>query len=118
MPRVDSLAQKWNIPLSLLFLKDYLVPQYNAYSKAGRLDEAKAVADRVFASVDSIEIYEQKTKMKELSVLADAEVAEKEAVLVAKQETHFWKTVSVILAILTAALIVAFIIYYIRIRRR
>ena len=118
MPKVDSLAQKWNIPLSLLFLKDYLVPQYNAYSKAGRLDEAKAVADRVFASVDSIEIYEQKTKMKELTVLSDAEVAEKEAVLVAKQETHFWKTVSVILAVLTAALIVAFIIYYIRIRRR
>lgn len=85
MPQLDSLATKWNVPASLTYLAEYIVPQFNAYMLSGRKDKAMEMAEKMAASMDSVASYEQNHMMQEIAVIAAQKDQNTEA---AKEETR------------------------------
>lgn len=115
MPKVDSLAAAWNVPMSLYYVKEYMAPRFTAYLKSGRQSEAMAVAEMMAESVDSVAAHELTRTMKEIAVIAqqkDQNTAE------AKQEAavaYRWvKILSIMLGLLIVGILAYFIYQFIK----
>ena len=108
MPKVDSLAKVWNVPLCLLYVREYMVPQFNAYMKSGRKEQAQEVAERMAASIDSVMSYEVNQKMKEIAVITERKDANLALVKQELMETYRWVK---ILGIMLSLLILAILAY-------
>lgn len=111
IPKNDSVARVWNVPLSLYYMKEYMASKFNAYLKSGRKDQAMEVAEMMAASIDSVTSFERNRKMREISVIvAQKDQNEKQA----KQETveaYRWvKILSLALSVLVVCIIV-FLVY-------
>ncbi len=77
-PKVDSVVQSWNIPLSLYYLKSYLAPYLKAYIKSGRKEQALQMAERIVDSIDSIYNYERQHNAAELAIMYETQEKEKQ----------------------------------------
>ena len=85
-PKLDSLATAWAMPKSMYYLKTYLVPFFNAYTKSGRHEKAMQTAQRIAESIDSVDEYERKHNAAELAIIyetqeKEAKIAEQAATL-------------------------------------
>ncbi len=78
IPKVDSVIQSWDIPLSLYYLKSYLAPYLKAYIKTGHSEQALQMAERVVNSIDSIYTYEQLHNAAELAIMYETQEKEKQ----------------------------------------
>jgi len=117
-PRLDSLATSWGMPMSMYYLKTYLVPFFNAYTKSGRPDKAMQTAQRIAESIDSVESYERKHNAAELAIIyetqeKEAKIAEQAATL-ARQRT----LAGVATLVLIVIFLTIFIIHRYRAARR
>jgi len=113
MPRIDSLANAWQVPLSLYYLKEYLVPDFIAYMKSGRYEKALQTAERLATSIDSVEIYEREHNAAELAIIY--ETKEKEAKIAEQQNSMKmigWVAIAVVLTLLVIFLTIYLILRY------
>jgi len=106
-PKVDSVVQSWEIPLSLYYLKSYLSPYLKAYIKSGRKEQALEMAERIVNSVDSIYTYERQHNAAELAIMYETQEKEKQ---IAEQQTMLksQRSLAVFIGILLA--LISFII--------
>lgn len=106
-PKVDSVVQSWEIPLSLYYLKSYLSPYLKAYIKFGRKEQALEMAERIVNSVDSIYTYERQHNAAELAIMYETQEKEKQ---IAEQQTMLksQRSLAVFIGILLA--LISFII--------
>lgn len=115
MPKVDSLATAWNVPMSLYYVKEYMAPRFNAYHKSGRQSEAMAVAELMAESVDSVAAYEMNRNMKEIAAITkqkdqNTEEAKQEAAL-----AYRWvKILSTMLVFLIVCILAGFIYRFVK----
>ena len=77
-PKVDSVMQSWDTPLSLYYLKSYLAPFLKASLKSGRTEQALAVAERIVDTTDSIYEYERQHNAAELAIMYETQEKEKQ----------------------------------------
>jgi tetratricopeptide (TPR) repeat protein len=111
MPRLDSVAQAWDVPMSLHTVQTFMAPQLSAYIQSGRKDKALEVAENMAAMMDSVVAYETDDKMREISIIAaqkDRHTAEAEAC--AMQAWRWVKILSAVLAVLILC-IIAYVAY-------
>lgn len=115
MPKVDSLATAWNVPMSLYYVKEYMAPRFNAYHKSGRQSEAMAVAEMMAESVDSVAAHELIRNMKEIAAITKQKDRNTEE---AKQEAavaYRWvKILSVMLVFLIVCIVGGFIYRFVK----
>ena len=115
MPKVDSLATAWNVPMSLYYVKEYMAPRFNAYQKSGRQSEAMAVAELMAESVDSVAGPEMNRNMKEIAAITkqkdqNTEEAKQEAAL-----AYRWvKILSTMLVFLIVCILAGFIYRFVK----
>ena len=115
MPKVDSLATAWNVPMSLYYVKEYMAPRFNAYQKSGRQSEAMAVAELMAESVDSVAAHEMNRNMKEIAAITkqkdqNTEEAKQEAAL-----AYRWvKILSTMLVFLIVCILAGFIYRFVK----
>ena len=83
-PKVDSVIQSWDTPLSLYYLKSYLTPYLKAYLRSGRTQQALKMAERIVDSSDSIYNYERQHNAEELAIMYETQEKENQ---IAKQQT-------------------------------
>ena len=76
-PKVDSVVQSWEIPLSLYYLKSYLVPYLKGYLKSNRKEEALKIAERIVNNIDTIDSYERLHNAAELAIIYETQEKEK-----------------------------------------
>lgn len=76
-PKVDSVIQSWDNPLSLYYLKSYLVPYLKGYLKSGRKEEALKMAERIVNTIDSVDSYERLHNAAELAIIYETQEKEK-----------------------------------------
>lgn len=76
-PKVDSVIQSWEIPLSLYYLKSYLVPYLKGYLKSGRKEDALKIAERIVNTIDSVDSYERLHNAAELAIMYETQEKEK-----------------------------------------
>lgn len=101
MPRVDSLARAWDVPLCLAYMTEYMVPQFNAYLKSGNREQAMQMAELMAASIDSVSSYEMNHKMKEIAVIAARKDQNTVAAEQKAEEAYMWvKILSAVLVVL------------------
>lgn len=112
IPKADSVARVWNVPMSLYYVKEYMVPKLNTYLKSGRKEQAMEIAEEMVASIDSVSAFELRRKEKEIAFI----VAQKDQnVAMAEQEAavaYRWvKILTIALSLLVLA-ILAYVTYY------
>ena len=117
-PKLDSLATSWAMPKSMYYLKTYLVPFFNAYTKSGRYEKAMQTAQRIAESIDSVDEYERKHNAAELAIIyetqeKEAKIAEQAASL--DQQRTFAGAATLLLLII---FLVIFLIHRSRAARR
>mgnify|MGYP002626078471 FL=1 len=117
-PKLDSLATSWAMPKSMYYLKAYLVPFFNAYTKSGRYEKAMQTAQRIAESIDSVDEYERKHNAAELAIIyetqeKEAKIAEQAASL--DQQRTFAGAATLLLLII---FLVIFLIHRSRAARR
>ena len=117
-PKLDSLATSWAMPKSMYYLKAYLVPFFNAYTKSGRFEKAMQTAQRIAESIDSVDEYERKHNAAELAIIyetqeKEAKIAEQAASL--DQQRTFAGAATLLLLII---FLVIFLIHRSRAARR
>lgn len=110
-PKVDSVVQSWEIPLSLYYLKSYLTSYLKAYLKSGRKEEALHMAERIVDSADSIYNYERQHNAAELAIMYETQEKEKQ---IAEQQSmlrnqRYLTALIGILLILVSFVIIAFL---------
>ena len=107
IPKVDSVIQSWDIPLSLYYLKSYLTPYLKAYIKTGHSEQALQMAERVVNSIDSIYTYEQLHNAAELAIMYETQEKEKQ---ISEQQSmlKYQRYIAVFIAILL--ILISFVI--------
>ncbi len=107
IPKVDSVIQSWDIPLSLYYLKSYLTPYLKAYIKTGHSEQALQMAGRVVNSIDSIYTYEQLHNAAELAIMYETQEKEKQ---ISEQQSmlKYQRYIAVFIAILL--ILISFVI--------
>ena len=107
IPKVDSVIQSWDIPLSLYYLKSYLTPYLKAYIKTGHSEQALQMAERVVNSIDSIYTYEQLHNAAELAIMYETHEKEKQ---ISEQQSmlKYQRYIAVFIAILL--ILISFVI--------
>lgn len=107
IPKVDSVIQSWDIPLSLYYLKSYLAPYLKAYIKTGHSEQALQMAERVVNSIDSIYTYEQLHNAAELAIMYETQEKEKQ---ISEQQSmlKYQRYIAVFIAILL--ILISFVI--------
>lgn len=107
IPKVDSVIQSWDIPLSLYYLKSYLTPYLKAYIKTAHSEQALQMAERVVNSIDSIYTYEQLHNAAELAIMYETQEKEKQ---ISEQQSmlKYQRYIAVFIAILL--ILISFVI--------
>lgn len=109
--RIDSLLKAWNMPLSMYYLESYQIPNFNAYMKSGRRDEALRTAQMIADQMDSIVNYERKHNAAELSIMYETQ--EKELQIAEQQaQLRYQRMIAVAIASLLLIIFLAFFIYF------
>lgn len=98
-PRVDSVIQSWEIPLSLYYLKSYLVPYLKGYLKSGRKEDALKMAERIVNTIDSVDSYERLHNAAELAIMYETQEKEKK---IAEQQSMLegQRAIAILIALL------------------
>ena len=106
MPRVDSVAKAWDVPMSLHYVTTYVAPKLYAYIQLGRKDQALDVAERMAAMADSVAEYETNHKMKELAVIVAQKDQHAESLKQCAEKAWQWvKILSISLAVLVLCIL-------------
>ena len=110
-PRIDSLLKAWDTPLSMYWLRAYLIPNFNAYLKSGRREEALNTAQMIAEKMDSIEDYERRHNAAELSIIYETQEKERQ---IAEQQAQLrnQKMIALTAASLTLIIFLAVFIYF------
>ncbi len=119
IPKADSVARVWNVPMSLYYVKEYMAPKFNTYLKSGRKEQAMEIAEDMVASMDSVSAYELRRKEREIAFI----VAQKDQnVAMAEQETavaYRWvKILAIAFSLLVLAVLAYATYYFIRKNKR
>ena len=105
-PKLDSIAQVWQGPMSFYFLQEYMAPRFTAYLKSGRKEQALELAGQIVNAIDSVALHEQNHEMQEITAIANRKDMETDA---AKQEAdlaYLWvKILSITLVLLIVGII-------------
>ena len=110
-PRLDSLTQAWDMPLSMYYLCAYLAPNFTAYLKSGQHNEALKIAQYMVESLDSINEYEQKHNAEELAIVYETQ--EKEMKIAEQQSLlDYQRMVAISVALLLMALFLAVFMFF------
>ena len=110
-PKLDSLTQSWEMPMSMYYLTAYLVPHLNAYLKSGQQHQALLVAERIVENIDSVNNYEQQHNAAELAIIYETQEKERQ---IAEQQTQlsFQRMAAVIAALVLCMLFLAVFMYF------
>lgn len=113
-PRLDSLATAWGMPKSMYYLKTYLVPFFNAYTKSGQPRKALQIGQRLAESIDSVDEYERKHNAAELAIIYETQ--EKEAKITEQANTLArQQTIATVTALILA---IVFLTVFVILRNR
>ena len=80
--QADSLQMAKGGAINTVYIKNYLMNQYEALQKAGRKDEVLALADRMRQLTDSIHLQERKTDVEQ-----QEEIRQKEAEIATRRQS-------------------------------
>jgi signal transduction histidine kinase len=110
-PSIDSLMKAWGTPMSLYYLRAYQIPNFKAYLKAGRREEALMTAEMIAENIDSIEDYERKHNAAELSIIFETQ--EKELKITEQQaQLRYQRMIAVAAASLLLVIFLAIFMYF------
>ncbi len=113
-PKVDSVVQSWEIPLSLYYLKTYMKPYLMGYLKSGRKEEALKMAERMALAIDSVDSYERHHNAAELAIMYETQEKEKQ---IAEQQSQLQSQRYLSFLIAVVIILVSLIIIgYLRLR--
>lgn len=113
-PKVDSVVQSWEIPLSLYYLKAYMKPYLMGYLKSGHKEEALKMAERMALVIDSVDRYEREHNAAELAIIYETQEKEKQiADQQAQLQSQRYLAILIAVVIILVSLI---IIAYLRLR--
>jgi signal transduction histidine kinase len=113
-PKVDSVVQSWEIPLSLYYLKTYMKPYLMGYLKSGRKEEALKMAERMALAIDSVDSYERQHNAAELAIMYETQEKEKQ---IAEQQSQLQSQRYLSFLIAVVIILVSLIIIgYLRLR--
>ena len=119
MPRIDSLSKAWDVPMSLPYMKEYMVPQFNAYMLSGQKDKALEIAEKMAVSMDSVASHELNHKMNEIAVITAQKDKNTAAAEQKAAEAYKWvKILSIALSFLIVCIMAYSVFMFVRSRRR
>lgn len=111
MPKADSVAQAWKVPMSLYYVQEYVAPRFTACLKSGRKEQALEVAEKLVNAMDSVAIHEQQHEMQEIAVIAKRKDMHTAAALQEAAAAYRWvKILSTVLILLIVG-IIGFAVY-------
>ena len=111
---LDHMLATWGMEPSLDNIQLYMLPKYQANEKAGRLDSARAVADKIFDILDVAITNQKNSAMAELATIYNTN--EKEAQIV-KQQAEMTRLFLISVSV-AMSLIVIFLVVYVLLRRK
>ena len=98
--QVDSLYKAQGSAINTTYIQHYMMGQYDALQKAGRMDEVRAMADRMRHLTDSIHLQERKIDVEQVQ-----EIRQKEAEIANRRQALVIHRVIIIAAIIIILLV-------------
>ena len=110
-PRLDSLLEAWDMPLSMYYLNAYQFPNFKAYLKSGRHEEALQRAQLIAEKMDSVEEYERNHNAAELSIIYETQ--EKEMQIAEQQgQLRYQRMIALVIAVLLLTIFLTIFMYF------
>ena len=104
--KVDSLYKARGGAINTTYIQHYMMNQYDALQKAGRMDEVRAMADRMRHLTDSIHLQERKIDVEQVQ-----EIQQKEAEIASRRQS-----LAIHRIIIIAAIIILLLVGYLLVR--
>ena len=110
-PRLDSLLEAWEMPFSMYYLNAYQFPNFKAFLKSGRREEALQRAQLIAEKMDSIENYERNHNAAELSIMYETQ--EKEMQIAEQQaQLRYQRMIALAIAALLLTIFLTIFMYF------
>lgn len=110
-PKLDSVAQVWQVPMSFYYMQEYMAPRFTAYLKSGRKEQALELAEKIVSAIDSVAVHEQNHEMQEITTIANRKDMN---IAAAKQEVdqaYLWVKILSITLVLLIVCIIGYAVY-------
>lgn len=111
IPKADSVAKEWNVPMSLYYMKEYMVPRFDAYLNSGMKEKALEVAELMAESVDSVAAHELNHEMTEIEVIAKQKDMNTEVAMQETVEAFRWVKILCVVLMLVIVVVSGCAIY-------
>jgi len=111
---LDEMLNTWGMEPSLDNIQLYMLPKYRANEKAGRLDSAHVMADRIFSLLDDAISNQKNSSTAELATIYDTNEKEAE---ISRQQTKNARILYISVAV-TMILVIIFLVVYVLLRRK
>lgn len=111
MPKVDSVALAWKVPMSLYYVQEYMAPRFTAYLKSGRKDQALEMAEKMVNTIDSVALHEQQHEMQEITVITKRKDMNTAAAKQEAAEAYRWVKILSIALVVLIVCIVGYAVY-------